>query len=82
MNSIGEECLELKKQYDSCFNSWFSESFLRGKNDDSMCSNLLKVYQQCVKQAIKAQNIDVKDVETDHLGGERELKTPKKEEKS
>lgn len=30
MNSIGEDCNELKTKYDSCFNQWFSEKFLRG----------------------------------------------------
>ena len=29
MNSIGPECDELKKTYDSCFNVWFTEKFLK-----------------------------------------------------
>ena len=29
MNSIGEECNELKQSYDACFNVWFAEKFLR-----------------------------------------------------
>lgn len=49
MNSIGENCNELKKQYDTCFNSWFAEKFLKGKTDDAMCAPLFKIYQQCVK---------------------------------
>lgn len=49
MNSIGEECTELKKKYDDCFNSWFSERFLKGDHDDSMCAGIFKVYQECVK---------------------------------
>lgn len=49
MNSIGEECTELKKKYDDCFNSWFSERFLKGDTDDSMCAGIFKVYQDCVK---------------------------------
>lgn len=49
MNSIGEECTELKKQYDACFNSWFSDKFLKGDNNDSVCAPIFKVYQQCVK---------------------------------
>lgn len=49
MNSIGEECTELKKKYDDCFNNWFSERFLKGDHDDSVCSSIFKVYQECVK---------------------------------
>lgn len=49
MNSIGENCTDLKKQYDDCFNSWFSEKFLRGSMDDAVCSGIFSVYQQCVK---------------------------------
>ena len=49
MNSISENCLELKQQYDSCFLSWFSEKFLKGETNDEMCAPLFKVYQQCVK---------------------------------
>lgn len=49
MNSIGEACSELKKEYDACFNTWFSEKFLKGETNDSMCEPVFKVYQQCVK---------------------------------
>lgn len=49
MNSIGENCNEMKKAYDACFNAWFSEKFLHGGNDDSACAPLFKTYQQCVK---------------------------------
>lgn len=49
MNSIGETCNDLKKEYDSCFNTWFSEHFLKGNTNDSMCAPVFKVYQQCVK---------------------------------
>lgn len=49
MNSIGENCNELKGQYDACFNSWFAEKFLKGSTNDSACAPLFKIYQQCVK---------------------------------
>lgn len=49
MDSIGAACNDLKKEYDECFNLWFSEHFLKGKTNDSMCAPMLKVYQQCVK---------------------------------
>jgi len=56
MNSVGEECNDLKKQYDACFNKWFAEKFLKGDTKD-ICAPLFKAYQTCVKEAIKRQNI-------------------------
>jgi len=44
-----DECKAFKKEYDKCFNIWFRDKFLKGSNDDSMCSELLKSYTGCVK---------------------------------
>lgn len=44
-----ETCSQLKKQYDDCFNTWFSEKFLKGDTDDTPCSALLQVYKECVQ---------------------------------
>lgn len=49
MNSLGEDCKELKTNYDTCFNNWFADKFLKGVTDESMCAPLFKVYQQCVR---------------------------------
>ncbi|CAG4965261.1 unnamed protein product [Parnassius apollo] len=76
MNSIGEECTDLKKRYDDCFNSWFSERFLKGDHDDSVCAGIFKVYQECVKNAMKQQNIDFKEIDKDVLGTDNEYKAP------
>ncbi|XP_045772584.1 TP53-regulated inhibitor of apoptosis 1-like [Maniola jurtina] len=76
MNSIGEECTELKKKYDDCFNSWFSERFLKGDHDDSVCAGIFKIYQECVKKAMKQQNIDFKEIDKDVLGTDGEFKAP------
>ena len=46
MNSIGPECSDLKAKYDSCFNVWFSEKFLKGKDDEDMCKPLFILYRQ------------------------------------
>ena len=48
MNSVGPECNDLKKEYDSCFNVWYSESFLKGDYKSDPCSELLKNYRACV----------------------------------
>ncbi|XP_059612384.1 TP53-regulated inhibitor of apoptosis 1-like [Phlebotomus argentipes] len=76
MNSIGENCNELKRTYDACFNSWFADKFLKGSTDESQCEPLFKVYQQCVKTAMKEQQIEIGEVEADHLGSDKEYKPP------
>ena len=48
MNSIGPECNDLKKEYDACFNVWYSESFLKGEYKSDPCGELLKNYRSCV----------------------------------
>ncbi|EDW61054.2 TP53-regulated inhibitor of apoptosis 1 [Drosophila virilis] len=69
MNSIGDDCNELKKQYDACFNNWFSERFLKGETDDSVCAPIFKVYQECVKRAMREQKIELREIETDYSTG-------------
>ncbi|XP_011141219.1 TP53-regulated inhibitor of apoptosis 1 isoform X2 [Harpegnathos saltator] len=69
-----EDCSELKQKYDACFNSWFSEKFLKGDTNDSMCASLLKVYKDCVAKAMKEQHIELKEMETSYLESEKEKK--------
>ncbi|XP_066154938.1 TP53-regulated inhibitor of apoptosis 1-like [Euwallacea fornicatus] len=76
MNSIGEACTDLKKEYDDCFNSWFADHFLKGRTNDSICAPLLRVYQNCVKKAMKEQNLDFDEVSKDLLGTPQEKKQP------
>lgn len=47
MNSIAEECNNLKKSYDECFNKWFSEQFLKGIMNEA-CVPMFKAYQTCI----------------------------------
>ncbi|CAI6348209.1 unnamed protein product [Macrosiphum euphorbiae] len=54
-----DECKSFKKQYDQCFNAWFRDKFLKGSNDDSVCSELLKNYTGCVKKVMKDKDIDI-----------------------
>lgn len=49
MNSVGEACTELKREYDQCFNRWFAEKFLKGDSADDPCGQLFKRYQLCVQ---------------------------------
>jgi len=69
MNSLGEECNELKKKYDECFNQWFGE-FLKGNQADT-CHVLFKEYKKCLDKHLKEKGIDVaeahrKVLETDN----------------
>lgn len=60
MNSIDPDCTPLKTVYDACFNTWYSEKFLKGiKSDD--CEELFTVYQACVKKALKTNNIELEE---------------------
>ncbi|XP_029043826.1 TP53-regulated inhibitor of apoptosis 1-like isoform X2 [Osmia bicornis bicornis] len=69
-----EACKELKEKYDRCFNDWFADKFLRGVHDDSECASLLKLYTECVAQAMKEQDINLDEINIAHLGTEREKK--------
>ncbi|KAG5677916.1 hypothetical protein PVAND_007632 [Polypedilum vanderplanki] len=69
MNSIGENCNELKSKYDQCFNTWFSEKFLKGDKDDTPCKSLFQTYQKCVQEALTLHQIDIKDLKTNHIDG-------------
>ncbi|XP_025414316.1 TP53-regulated inhibitor of apoptosis 1-B-like [Sipha flava] len=61
-----DECKSFKKEYDKCFNTWFRDKFLKGSNDDSMCSELLKHYTGCVKKAMKDKDIDIRELRRYH----------------
>lgn len=69
MNSLGDDCNELKRKYDSCFNLWFSERFLKGDHDESMCAPIFKDYQECVKKAMEEQKIELREIEADYSTG-------------
>lgn len=54
MNSIVPECTNIKHDYDKCFNSWFTEKFLR-QGDTKLppsCDDLFKKYQDCIKPTL------------------------------
>lgn len=52
MNSVSEACSQLKQTYDACFNTWFTEKFLKGDNSIDACAPYFQVYQECVKVII------------------------------
>uniref|UniRef100_A0AAZ3R4Q4 TP53-regulated inhibitor of apoptosis 1 n=1 Tax=Oncorhynchus tshawytscha TaxID=74940 RepID=A0AAZ3R4Q4_ONCTS len=63
MNSVGEGCTELKREYDQCFNRWFAEKFLKGDRSGDPCTEMFKKYQHCVQKAIKEKDIPIDGVE-------------------
>ena len=49
MESFDPVCTKHKKAYDSCFNAWFRDRFLKGHSDhDAVCGELFNTYQQCL----------------------------------
>ncbi|KAJ3044096.1 Mitochondrial distribution and morphology protein 35 [Rhizophlyctis rosea] len=61
MASISPECTELKRQYDECFNKWYSNKFLQGDTTQD-CEEVFKLYKACVwinmQKAIKEKKVD------------------------
>lgn len=50
MESLDERCTPQKTKYDECFNSWFRDSFLKGRgNHEEACGRLFADYQTCLK---------------------------------
>jgi len=78
MQSVGAECNELKSKYDSCFQVWFSEKFLKGDPSEDMCKPLFIVYRDCVRKAIKDQNLNFDEIDKQVLGTENEKQIPPK----
>lgn len=63
MNSVGEACTDLKREYDVCFNRWFAEKFLKGDRSGDPCTETFRKYQRCVQKAIKEKDIPIDGVE-------------------
>ncbi|KRY01952.1 Mediator of RNA polymerase II transcription subunit 10 [Trichinella pseudospiralis] len=57
MKSLSPKCDRLKQLYESCFNKWFAEHYLKGDNSDH-CQPLFRIYQECVKQTLLEHRID------------------------
>ncbi|GMM53548.1 Mdm35 protein [Maudiozyma humilis] len=55
--SFAPECTPLKKTYDSCFNEWYSEKFLKGKSVDNECAKEWYAYIECVNAHLKEKGI-------------------------
>jgi TRIAP1/MDM35 family protein len=59
MESIGKECTPLKKEYDSCFQEWYTNDFLKGTSKTKVpCEELFKRYQSCLEVVLKEKGID------------------------
>ena len=59
MESLDGECTQLKKAYEKCFNSWYSEDFVTGNDRSTPCEALFAEYRSCLDVALRARKIDV-----------------------
>lgn len=75
MESIGAECTNAKLVYDTCFNAWYTNKFLKGRPDGE-CDELFREYQKCAlvvlcngvlhrKAAIEKKGIAMADLKFD-----------------
>ena len=48
MESLDPECTKLKQTYEACFNSWYSEKYLKGDTKDD-CAEIFKEYRACIE---------------------------------
>ncbi|KRX71824.1 Mediator of RNA polymerase II transcription subunit 10 [Trichinella sp. T6] len=71
MKSLSPKCDRLKQLYESCFNKWFAEHYLKGDNSDH-CQPLFRIYQECVKQTLLEHRIDWSEVEQNIIDTERD----------
>ncbi|NXK96658.1 TRIA1 inhibitor, partial [Formicarius rufipectus] len=46
MNSVGEACTELKREYDQCFNRWFAEKHVKF----NVCWFCFSSFQKAIKE--------------------------------
>lgn len=53
----GPECTKLKKEYDECFNDWYTNGFLNAKSNTNECEDLFIDYKECVMNALKQKEI-------------------------
>ena len=75
MNSIDKKCQEAKEKYDACFNSWFSDRYLKGHTQDE-CEPLFRIYQKCVKEAIAEHKIELWNLPSDFEQTKKSFKNP------
>ncbi|KAG0289024.1 Mitochondrial distribution and morphology protein 35 [Linnemannia gamsii] len=56
-SSIGEKCTQIKQEYDGCFNSWYSEKFLKG-DATPKCDDLFFKYKECLMKTLEEKKLD------------------------
>jgi TRIAP1/MDM35 family protein len=57
-SSFSGSCSNLKKKYDDCFNSWYSDEFLQGKGRmTNPCHEVFQQYRSCLEAAIKEKGM-------------------------
>lgn len=62
MASLSPECDELKARYDSCFNDWYLNKYMKGETTKA-CEDEFKKYRACLKVVLARLGLD-KKIET------------------
>ncbi|EDK46182.1 mitochondrial distribution and morphology protein 35, partial [Lodderomyces elongisporus NRRL YB-4239] len=55
--SFAPECTPAKKEYDDCFNKWYTEKFLKGKSIENECTEFWDNYIECININLAKQGI-------------------------
>lgn len=55
--SFAPECTPAKKEYDDCFNKWYTKKFLKGKSIENECTEFWDNYIECININLAKQGI-------------------------
>eukprot|EP00276_Gloeochaete_wittrockiana_P009918 CAMPEP_0184656648 /NCGR_PEP_ID=MMETSP0308-20130426/16655_1 /TAXON_ID=38269 /ORGANISM="Gloeochaete witrockiana, Strain SAG 46.84" /LENGTH=75 /DNA_ID=CAMNT_0027093867 /DNA_START=174 /DNA_END=401 /DNA_ORIENTATION=+ len=56
MSDFQKACPELKQEYSTCFNKWYTEKFLKGDMTQE-CQNEWEDYRKCVLEYLKRKEL-------------------------
>ena len=64
MDSIDTSYNIVKQDYDKCFHEWYKQKYLTGhwEPNEEPCSELFKLYQQCLRGALVRKNMDTDEM--------------------
>lgn len=78
MQSLEKECTPLKVRYDECFDSWFTQGFLKGRSDhEESCGKLFTSYTQCLKRAMEKKGLNMPELSESILRNDGETNNSK-----
>jgi len=58
-SSFAPHCSELKQKYDTCFNDWYANSFLKGTGESiNPCEDVFEKYKSCISTALTKRGME------------------------